>query len=156
VLLVYEVPLREIIVDFYDRLKSATKGMASMDYEVLDFREAELVKLEVVIAGRKEEAFSQIVPAAKAEKEGRRLVGKLKELLPAQQFAVSLQAMTDGDILARETIRARRKDVTAPLYGGDVTRKRKLLERQKKGKKELQEKGRVQIPSKVFLDIFRS
>lgn len=156
VLLVYEVPLREIIVDFYDRLKSVTKGMGSMDYEILDFRDAELVKLEVVIAGRKEEAFSQIVPAPKAEKEGRRLVGKLKELLPAQLFAVSLQAMVGGTIVARETIRARRKDVTAPLYGGDVTRKKKLLERQKKGKKELQEKGRVQIPPRVFLDIFRS
>ena len=155
-LLTYEVPLREIIIDFYDRLKSATKGMASMDYHILDWREADLVHLDILIAGVKEEAFSQIVPRHRAEKEGRTLVKKLKELLPPQLFPVSLQAAIDGNIIARETIRATRRDVTASLYGGDVTRKNKLLDKQKKGKKEMQQKGKVVIPPKVFLDVFRS
>ncbi len=155
-LLVHEVPLREIVIDFYDRLKSATKGMASMDYQILDLRPAELVKLEILIAGRKEEAFSQIVTEEKAYQEGRRMVEKLKEFLPPQLFAVPLQAAVGGKIIARETIRAQRRDVIAPLYGGDVTRKKKLLEKQKKGKQELAEKGRIAIPTKVFLDVFRS
>jgi len=155
-LLTYEAPLREIIIDFYDRLKSVTKGMASMDYHILDWREADLIHLDILIAGAKEEAFSQIVPRHRAEKEGRTLVKKLKELLPPQLFPVSLQAAIDGNIIARETIRATRRDVTASLYGGDVTRKNKLLDKQKKGKKEMQQKGRVIIPPKVFLDVFRS
>jgi len=146
-LLTYEVPLREIIIDFYDRLKSVTKGMASMDYHIRDWREADLVSLDILIAGVKEEAFSQIVPRHRAEKEGRTLVKKLKELLPPQLFPVSLQAAIDGNIIARETIRATRRD---------VTRKNKLLDKQKKGKKEMQQKGRVVIPPKVFLDVFRS
>lgn len=153
---IYEAPLREIIVDFYDKLKSATQGMASMDYQIVDWRPANLVKLEIRIAGQKEEAFSQIVSRKKAYYEGKATVEKLKKLLPAQQFAVAIQAVADGQIIARETIRARRKDVTAPLYGGDVTRKRKLLEKQKKGKKQLATKGKIQIPSKVYLDVFRS
>jgi GTP-binding protein LepA len=130
--------------------------MASMDYQVTDWRPANLVKLEILIAGKKEEAFSQIISREKAFREGKTITEKLKELLPAQQFAVPIQAVAEGRIIARETMRARRRDVTAPLYGGDVTRKRKLLEKQKKGKKELAEKGRVVIPSKVFLDVFRS
>jgi len=154
-LLVYEIPLREIIIDFYDKLKSVTQGMASMDYEMADFRPADLVKLEVLVAGEKEDAFSQIVPRSKAYSEGKKLVEKLKLLLPQQLFAVPLQTVVEGKILARETIKATRRDVTAPLYGGDVTRKRKLLEKQKKGKKELKEKGRIRIPPKVFLDVFR-
>ncbi|OHA73232.1 MAG: elongation factor 4 [Candidatus Wildermuthbacteria bacterium RIFCSPLOWO2_01_FULL_48_29] len=152
---IFETPLREIVLDFYDRLKSATQGMASMDYQIADWRSANLVKLEIHIAGQKEEAFTQIVSRDKAYREGKQIVEKLKELLPTQQFIVAIQAVADGRVIARETIRARRRDVTAPLYGGDVTRKRKLLERQKKGKKELAEKGRVHIPSKVFLDVFR-
>ncbi|HZX49709.1 MAG TPA: translation elongation factor 4 [Candidatus Paceibacterota bacterium] len=152
----YETPLREIVIDFYDKLKSATKGMASMDYQISDWRPAHLVKLEIHIAGQKEEAFSQVVSREKAYREGKAIAEKLKDLLPPQQFAVPIQAVVGGDVVARETIRARRRDVTAPLYGGDVTRKRKLLEKQKKGKKELAEKGRVHIPSKVFLDVFRS
>ena len=154
--LMYETPLREIVIDFYDKLKSATQGMASMDYQIIDWRPANLVKLEILIAGKKEEAFSQIISREKAFREGKAITEKLKELLPAQQFAVPIQAVADGKIIARETMRAQRRDVTAPLYGGDVTRKRKLLEKQKKGKKELAEKGRVNIPSKVFLDVFRS
>ncbi len=154
--LIYETPLREIVIDFYDKLKSATQGMASMDYQITDWRPANLVKLEIHIADKKEEAFSQIISRERAYQEGKKMTAKLKELLPTQQFAVAIQAVADGKVIARETMRARRRDVTAPLYGGDITRKRKLLEKQKKGKKELAERGRVHIPSKVFLDVFRS
>ncbi len=155
IILLCEVPLREIIVGFYDRLKSQTQGFASMDYEVLDFRPADLVKLEILIAGRKEEAFSRIVPNKKSLQEGKKLVKKLKEVLPPQLFSVALQAVVGGKIIARETIRAKGKDVIAPLYGGDYTRKRKLLEKQKKGKRELKEKGEIRIPQKAFLEILK-
>ena len=155
-LLIYETPLREIVVDFYDKLKSATQGMASMDYQLADWRIADLVKLEILVAGEKEEAFSQAVPRDRAHYIGKGLAEKLKELIPPQLFAVPIQAVVGGQIVARETIKARRRDVTAPLYGGDVTRKRKLLERQKKGKKELAAKTKVHIPSKVYLDVFRT
>ncbi|MFH1451033.1 MAG: translation elongation factor 4 [bacterium] len=154
-LLVYEVPLIEIIVGFYDRLKGATQGYASLNYEFLEFRKANLVKMEILIAGKKEEAFSKIVPESDASKEGKNFVFKLKEALPPQLFSVPLQAMVSGKVIARETIRAKGKDVIAPLYGGDYTRKRKLLERQKKGKKELKEKGRVIIPPKVFFEVIK-
>ncbi len=154
-IVIYETPLREIISNLYDRIKSATEGFASMNYKLLGYKEADLIKMEILIAGRKEEAFSKIVPSHKAFIEGKNLVKKLKEHLPAQQFSVALQAVIRGKIIARETIRARRKDVTAPLYGGDFSRKRKLLEIQKKGKKELKEKGKVRIPSQVFLKVFR-
>ncbi|OGZ24520.1 MAG: elongation factor 4 [Candidatus Nealsonbacteria bacterium RIFCSPLOWO2_01_FULL_43_32] len=155
--LVYEVPLREIITkNFYDKLKSVSQGFASMNYEILGWREAELVKLDILILGKKEEAFSKIVPVKDAESEGRKIVEKLKEVLPPQLFALPLQAAIGGKIIARETIRAKSKDVLAPLYGGDYTRKKKLLEQQKKGKKELKEKGRIKIPSRVFLEVFRT
>ena len=154
--IIYETPLREIVIDFYDKLKSATQGMASMDYQVVDWRVAHLVKLEVYVAGQKEEAFSQIVSKERAYREGKAITGKLKELLPTQLFVVPIQAKVGGNVIARETIKASRRDVTAALYGGDVTRKRKLLEKQKKGKKELAQKARIHIPSKVFLDVFRS
>ncbi len=156
VLLFYQTPLREIIINFYDKLKSISQGYASMNYKIIGFKEADLVKMEVLIAGIKEEAFSRIVPKDKSLQEGRTLVKKLKEILPHQQFSVALQAAVGGKIIARETISSKRKDVTAPLYGGDVTRKRKLLEKQKKGKKKLKEKGRVRIPPSTFLEIFRS
>ena len=155
-LLRYEMPLRELIGDFHDQLKSGTQGMASMDYRILGMRPADLVKLEFRIAGVVEEALSMVVPESRAYQEGKKVVEKLKEVLPPQLFEVALQAMVGARVLARETISARRKDVTAPLYGGDVTRKKKLLEIQKKGKKELKAKGRVIIPTKVFLDLFRS
>jgi len=155
-LVIFETPLREIVIDFYDKLKSATSGMASMDYQISDWREAKLVKLEIHIAGQKEEAFSQIVSKQSAYREGVSIVKKLKDLLPQQQFPVAIQAVVGGDVIARETIKASRRDVTGYLYGGDVTRKNKLLDKQKKGKKELAAKGRVRIPSKVFLDVFRS
>jgi len=156
VFLVYEVPLREIIAGFFDKLKGQTKGFASMNYELLGFRKGDLVKLEILVAGKKEEALSRIVPSLKAFEEGKRIVTKLKEILPAQLFSVPIQAMIGGKIIARETMRAKGRDVIAPLYGGDYTRKRKLLEQQKRGKKELKEKGEVRIPQKVFLEIFRS
>jgi len=155
VVLFCEVPLREIIVSFYEKLKSQTQGFASMNYDILDFRPADLVKLEILIAGKKEAAFSRIVPDQNSIQEGKKLVKKLKEVLPAQLFSVALQAVVGGKIIARETIRARGKDVIAPLYGGDYTRKRKLLERQKKGKRELKEKGEVKIPQKAFLEILK-
>ncbi len=155
-LLVYEVPLKEIIVGFYDKLKGLTQGFASMNYEILSWRPGDLVKLEILIAGEKEEAFSKIASAKKAFEEGRRIINKLKEILPAQLFSVPLQAAISGKIIARETIKAKRRDVIAPLYGGDYTRKRKLLEKQKKGKRELKEKGKIHISSKVFLEMFKS
>jgi len=156
VLLSFEVPLSSIIVNFYDNLKGATQGYGSLNYQFLDYRTSDLVRLDILIAGVKEEAFSQIVVREEVEKEGRRIIKKLKEVLPPQLFQVPLQAVVSGKILARETIRAKRKDVIAPLYGGDYTRKRKLLEQQKKGKKELQEKGGVRVPSRVFLEVFKS
>ncbi len=154
-IVVYEAPLREIISGFYDKLKSSTEGFASLNYRFIGYKEADLVKLEILIAGVKEEAFSKIVPEHKAFSEGKSLVKKLKKHLPPQQFSVALQAVVGGKIIARETIRARRKDVTSSLYGGDYSRKRKLLEKQKKGKKMLKEKGRVNIPSSVFLKVFK-
>jgi len=154
-LLICLAPLRKIIIGFYDDLKSKSQGFASMNYEFLGYRPADLVKLETLIAGRKEEAFSKIVPEAKAYQEGKRMIEKLKEVLPSQLFSVPLQAVVSGKIIARETIKAKRRDVTQPLYGGDYTRKRKLLEKQKKGKRELKEKGRVRIPPEVFLKMFR-
>jgi len=155
-LLIYEVPLREIIVGFYDKLKSQTQGFASMSYEILGYRPTDLVKLEILIAGKKEEALSQIVPQEKAFELGKKLVKKLKEILPSQLFSVALQAAVSGKIIARETMKARGRDVVAPLYGGDYTRKRKLLEKQKKGKKELKKGGRIRIPPEVFLEMLKS
>ena len=153
--ILYEVPLREIITAFYDNLKSATQGYASMNYTLIGYRPADLVKMEVLVAGKKEEAFSTIIPQEEAYQEGKRLVEKLKKALPSQQFAVPLQAVIGGKIIARETLSARRKDVTGALYGGDYSRKRKLLEKQKKGKKKLQARGQLKIPPDVFLKIFR-
>jgi GTP-binding protein LepA len=154
--LVYEIPLRELVQSLHDRLKSASSGLASLEYETIGMREANLVKLDVLVAGVKREELSQVVPSSKAYQEGKALVEKLKKLLPKQLFAVPLQAALGGKIIARETIGATRRDVTAPLYGGDVTRKRKLLERQKEGKKELSEHTRIRIPASVFLEIFRN
>jgi GTP-binding protein LepA len=155
VIVIYESPLREIIVDFYDKLKGATAGYASMSYELVDWRAGDLVCLDILVAHDKVEAFSRIVPRVKAVSEGREIVAKLKEVLPAQWFTVALQAAVGGTILARETIKARRKDVTGYLYGGDVTRKRKLLEKQKKGKKRMAQAGRVNIPQDVFLKVLK-
>jgi len=151
VTLVYEIPLANLISDFYDKLKSSSQGYASMNYRLIDYREADLVKVDIVVAGEKADPLSFITHASKAESEGRNVVGKLKELIPKQQFAVALQAAIGGKIIARETMSAMRKDVTAKLYGGDVTRKQKLLKKQKAGKTRLKKIGRVEIPQKAFL-----
>ncbi|MBI2002980.1 MAG: elongation factor 4 [Candidatus Wildermuthbacteria bacterium] len=156
VLLMYDIPLREIIGGLHDRLKSVSQGFSSMDYAVKEWRKADLVKLDMWVAGEPHEALSTVVAREDAHAEGKAMAEKLKELLPAQQYDVALQAVIGGKVVARETIRARRKDVTAPLYGGDVTRKNKLLQKQKKGKKELRQRAAIQIPSKVFLEVFRS
>jgi len=152
----FEAPLRAIVANLYDKIKSISQGYASLNYKVLGYRPAVLVKMEIWIAGRPEEAFSRVVEEGEAYEQGKKLVEKLKEALPPQQFSVALQAVIGGKIIARETISARRKDVTGYLYGGDKSRKKKLLEKQKKGKKLLKERGRVNVPSKTFLEIFRS
>jgi len=156
ILLIEEIPLSEIIIGFYDKLKGQSQGFASMNYEILGYRPGDLVKLEILIAEEKEEAFSKIVPRARVFKEGKKIISKLKEISPPQLFSVPLQAALEGKIIARETIKAKRKDVLQPLYGGDYTRKRKLLEKQKRGKKKLKEKGRVRLSPKVFLEMFKS
>ena len=152
----YEAPLRAIVANLYDKIKSTSQGYASLNYKVLGYRPAVLVKMEIWIAGRPEEAFSRIVEEGDAYEQGKKLVEKLKEALPTQQFTVALQAVIGGKIIARETISARRKDVTGYLYGGDKSRKMKLLEKQKKGKKLMKDKGKVNVPSKTFLEIFRA
>ena len=155
VLVKYQAPLNEIIIDFYDKLKNTTAGYASMSYEVADYRSANLVKLDILIAGEKTEAFSRIVHKERLDKEARDLVKRLKEVIPKQLFNVALQAAVGGKVIARETISAMRKDVTGYLYGGDYTRKKKLLEKQKKGKKKMKAIGKVNIPQEVFLKVLR-
>ena len=154
--IVYEMPLREIIGKFYENLLNITQGFASLTFKEIGYKSADLVKLEILINGNKEEAFSRILPQSKVNYEARRMVEKLKDVLPKQSFSVPIQGKIGGKIISRETITATRKDVTAPLYGGDFTRKRKLLEKQKEGKKKLKEKGEVRIPPEVFLKVFGS
>jgi len=154
-ILEYDAPLSEIIVDFYDKLKSVSSGYASQNYELIGWREGDLVKLDVLIAGDKIEEFSRIVPRSRAQKEAKNIAIKLKSLIPKQMFEVSIQVAIGGKILARENISAMKKDVTAKLYGGDVTRKNKLLKKQTKGKKKMKMLGRVEIPSNVFVDILK-
>ncbi|PIR41178.1 MAG: elongation factor 4 [Candidatus Yanofskybacteria bacterium CG10_big_fil_rev_8_21_14_0_10_46_23] len=151
----YEMPLAEIITDFYDRLKSVSSGYASMSYEPSYYRAGDLVRLDILVADEIVGPFSRIVPRSQAQRVGRAIVEKLKDIVPKQLFAVSLQAAIGGQIVARETISAMRKDVTGYLYGGDVTRKKKLLEKQKKGKKRMKASGKVSIPQKVFLEMIR-
>ncbi|MEK7203463.1 MAG: translation elongation factor 4 [Patescibacteria group bacterium] len=155
VILKYKAPLAEIIIDFYDKLKSMSSGFASMNYKFVGFKQSDLVKLDILIGGEAVEAFSRIVPRLNAYQEGKRVVEKLKEVMPPQLFSLALQAAIGGKIIARETIKARRKDVTGYLYGGDVTRKKKLLEKQKRGKERLKETGRVEIPQEVYLEILK-
>ena len=151
-----EVPLREIINgNFYNELKSKSQGYASFSFSQAGFKKANLVKLDILIAGKKEDLFSKIVPKEKAFSEGKSFLKKLKNILPPQQFSLALQAVVGGKIIARETIKARRKDVTAPLYGGDYTRKRKLLEIQKKGKKKLKAGAKIKIPAETYLKVLR-
>jgi len=155
-LLIYEMPLREIIGKFYENLLNITQGFASLTYKEIEYRQTDLVKLDILVAGRPEEALSRILPKNNAIAEARKIVQKLKELLPRESFAVPLQGKIGGTIVCRETLSGYRKDVLAPLYGGDYTRKKKLLEKQKKGKEKMKAKGEVRIPPEVFLKVFGS
>jgi GTP-binding protein LepA len=154
--LTYEMPLSEMIIDFYDRLKSSSSGFASLDWDFLEFREMDGVKLDFLVAGEKVDALSMIVTKDKAEYVGRRVVEKLKDVLPRQNFEIPIQAAVGGKIVARETVKAFRKDVIEKLYGGDRTRKDKLLEKQKKGKKKMKMIGKVEIPQEAFLSILKN
>lgn len=154
--LYYHMPLAEMITDFYDKLKSKSSGFASLDWDFLEFKSVDAVRVDIMVAGEKVDALSIIVVRTKADFVGRRLVEKLKEVLPRQNFEIAIQAAVGGRIIARETVSAFRKDMLAKMSGGDRTRKDKLLEAQKKGKKKMKMIGRVEIPQEVFLTILKS
>ena len=155
-MLICSLPLNEILIDFNDRLKSITRGYGSLDYDMNGYQQSKLVRLDILVNGEQIDAFSSIVHVEKSESKGRALCAKLKDILPRQMFKIAIQAAIGGKIIARETIGSFRKDVTAKCYGGDITRKKKLLEKQKEGKKRMKQIGKVAIPQEAFVNVLKS
>ncbi|MCI5565495.1 MAG: elongation factor 4, partial [Clostridiales bacterium] len=153
--LLYDVPLNEMIFDFFDQLKSRSKGYASYDYEITGYKASELVKMDILLNGDICDAFTMIVHKDKAYGRGRAIAEKLKDVIPRQQFEIPIQAAIGGKIIARETVKAMRKDVLAKCYGGDITRKKKLLEKQKEGKKRMRQFGTVELPGEAFMAVLK-